>query len=151
MRVRLAVVALAFTAIACSPGANPSTQLQPDALSDLLSGTAWTAVTVAGVPALPAHEPSIEFDDVGIRGSTGCNEWGGQPTFGAGGAFTIAEISMTKRACENAIATQESAFLTALRGATSITLDGQRLIVRGPGGEIVLRAGVGIGGSLPRA
>lgn len=139
------VFALGVAAMAM--GCNGSTSALPTAMDlGLLDGTAWTAESIAGVRALPVAEPTIWFDDMGVRGSTGCNEWSGRPTFGAGGAFTISEISTTKRACENPVAIQETAFLAALRGARSITLDGERLLVRGIGGDIALHAGVGLGG-----
>jgi heat shock protein HslJ len=134
---------------ACSPASTATPSFLD--LSVALRGTAWTAVSIAGVAPLPAHEPSIEFDDVGVRGSTGCNDWGGLPTFGAGSALTITEISTTKKACDPAVGAQEAAFLAALRGTTSLTTDGTSLQVHGTGGDIVFRPGVGLGGTLDRA
>ena len=155
MLARIVLAAVLVATLACRPADGTSQSPGPPetqgAWIQMLPGTVWTALTIGGVAALPTAEPTIEFDAVGVRGSTGCNEWGGRPTFGPGGAFTVSEISMTKRACAPAVAGEEVAFLAAIRGATSIAFDGRRLHVGGPGGEIVLQAGVGIGGALDRA
>jgi heat shock protein HslJ len=142
------LAAIVLSACSPAPSSTPESSASvPADLSSLLRGTGWTAISIAGVAVVPAHEPTIEFDDVGVRGSTGCNEWGGLPTFGANGALSINEISMTKRACaENDAAGQEAAFMGALRGAAFIRFADRRLTIGGAGGDVVFVPGIGLGG-----
>ena len=47
-------------------------------------------------------------------------------------------------ACDDAVGTVEAAFTKALSGATSAAIDdGGQLLLSGPGGEILARAGAG--------
>jgi putative lipoprotein len=102
-----------------------------------LSGTAWRAVAVSGAGPVQGREPTIRFDDERVSGSTGCNQFFGGYTYGAG-TISLSQIGMTMMACDDAVGTIESAFLEALNGATSASVDESgRLLLGGSGGEIL--------------
>jgi heat shock protein HslJ len=77
-------------------------------------------------------------DDGSISGSTGCNLFRGAFTHDApSGALTLEGVASTRKACPNPeAATQEQAFLEALRSATSVRLDRDRLELRSDDGAL---------------
>lgn len=112
-------------------GARPST----------LVGTAWRVVAVgARVPAAGA-EPTLVFSVDRVTGSGGCNHFGGRYRYDSGsGQFAVAELAATAMGCpEPGRSEIEAAFFQALGGANAVGLDdAARLILAGPGEQIVL-------------
>jgi heat shock protein HslJ len=107
-----------------------------------LAGTTWRAVSVAGRSPVADREPTISFDADRVRGSGGCNQFGGSYS-DVDGVLAFGDLSMTLMGCSEPIGSIETAFmgtLTALKGA-SID-DSGRLVLDGPGGQVLLvRAG----------
>jgi heat shock protein HslJ len=102
-----------------------------------LAGTAWRAVTVSGAEPVPGREPTIRFEEERLNGSTGCNQFFGGYTY-ADGTIAVSQVGMTMMACDDAVGTIESAFLTVLNGATSASIEeAGQLLLGGLGGEIL--------------
>ena len=112
-------------------GAGPSGGPPPT-----LAATSWRAVTVSGAAPVGGREPTLAFAVDRISGSTGCNQFFGGYTY-ADGTIEMSNVGMTLMACEDAISMVEGAYLKALNGATTASLDdGGQLLLGGSGGEI---------------
>ena len=106
-----------------------------------LAGTPWRAVSVAGRSPVADREPTISFDADRVRGSGGCNQFGGSYSY-VDGVLVFGELTMTLMGCPEPIGSIEAAFvatLTALKGATID--DSGRLVLNGPGGQVLLVRG----------
>jgi heat shock protein HslJ len=129
--VRRLVVLLALSiglgACGILPGAAPN-----------LEATGWEAVLVAGRQPIAGREPFLRFADGAVRGSDGCNEFGGKVVVD-GARISIVDLVGTDIACEAAVADVAGLFMVALGQAATIRSDGANLIIGGPGGEIVFR------------
>jgi heat shock protein HslJ len=115
-----AVVIGAMAVAACAGSANTSA-----ALDD----TSWALVEVNGQP--PAAPATLAFNaaDQTAGGSNGCNSYSGSYSL-AGGSLQFGELVQTLIGCEEAIAQQESTFMTVLTNLTGYTLEGSRLTLR---------------------
>jgi heat shock protein HslJ len=105
-----------------------------------LAGTAWRVVTIDGRPPVVGSEPTATFTAAKVEGSGGCNTYGGSYAYDAStGLLTFGTLAMTKMACDPARGQVEAAFSRAIAAATSASMDTEgRLVLAGPGGEIVL-------------
>jgi heat shock protein HslJ len=98
-----------------------------------LSGTSWQLVELDGEAALADALPMLAFDDQGaVTGSTGCNTFNGQMTID-GSDVAFGPLVTTRKACLDPAANrQEQAFLAAMEGVTSYTIDEEgRLVLQG--------------------
>ena len=109
-------------------------RVRPQAVAAVgsLAGTSWKLVALGETPAVtpPDGAPaSLAFEPAQrkIAGSTGCNRFMGSYTAGDGTAVKIDPNGMTLMACADAAMRQETAFLAALRAATSYRLGGGKL------------------------
>jgi len=103
-----------------------------------LAGTTWRALSVAGRSPVADREPTISFDVDRVRGSGGCNQFGGSYSYVAD-VLVFGELTMTLMGCPEPIGSIEAAFvatLTALKGATID--DSGRLVLDGPVGQVLL-------------
>jgi heat shock protein HslJ len=134
------LVVAAVVVLACADATVSSDE--PDPVADL-AGTSWLVTTIDGQVAVPDAPPTITFGDDGtVNGSGGCNQYSG-PYEIDNGSISIGELASTLMLCEGAIGTRETAFLNALRGATSwridetgkLGLDGAGLIVAEPAAQ----------------
>ncbi|MEZ4668445.1 MAG: META domain-containing protein [Anaerolineae bacterium] len=104
----------------------------PDTGDSSLGGLAgsWILVSYGSAQAvLPEPVITAKFAAQGVSGSAGCNSYIGD--FGYNnGALTISALANTEKACvDSAVTDQETAYLDALRGATTYQfVDGQLLI-----------------------
>lgn len=119
-------------------GPQPTSQIPPD---DALVGD-WIVISVGNAPVQTEVIPTLTFEQAGnVVGEGGCNGFGG--TYSTdGNALTIAGVTATLMACEDdAINTQESAYLEALTATTAYILDGDSLTLTNESGEalVVLR------------
>ncbi|PZV11610.1 MAG: hypothetical protein DCF22_14135 [Leptolyngbya sp.] len=95
------------------------------------------------MPMLPSTEQTVEFSAGRISGSGGCNRFNGTyrtpPT--QTNQLSIGTLATTFMACEEAITTQETRFLTALQAAQryEVNRDGLQITYRTPQGTAVLR------------
>lgn len=109
-----------------------------------LAGTGWRALQVGGVVPEAGSEPTVAFLGAEIGGSTGCNEYGAAVTTD-GGRIEVGELTTTLILCEGPVGTMETAFVKALTEAEELVAQGANLLIRGPGGEILLRPDASVG------
>lgn len=103
-----------------------------------LAGTSWKAVAVAGRSTVAGREPSLAFDATQVRGSGGCNQFGGEYDYD-GGRLSFGEMPMTLMGCDEPIGSLETEFLKVLGGGVTVSVDdGGRLLLEGPGGQALL-------------
>lgn len=124
-----------------SLGACSESDLIREAHPTTLSGTVWRVVAINGRPPVVGSEPTAAFAAAEVKGSAGCNSYGGAYSYDpATGAITFRNLAMTAMACvEPARNEVEGLFTRAFNQATSASIDPQgRLVLSGPGGEIVL-------------
>jgi heat shock protein HslJ len=110
-----------------------------------LDGTGWRVLQVGDVVPEAGSEPTIVFRGGEILGSTGCNEFGGPVTL-SGLTIDVGDVTQTLRLCEGPVGAMETAFVTALNDAEELVVQGANLLIRGPGGEILLRPDATVGG-----
>jgi heat shock protein HslJ/uncharacterized membrane protein len=87
---------------------------------------------------------TVKFQGGKVSGSSGCNRFRGAFT-AEGSALNIGPLATTRKACEDAVMTQERDFLRALESATTWDLvrgmldvhraDGERVLTASPTGE----------------
>ena len=109
-------------------GASQTAQAKPGGPKPL-EGTYWKAVELAGMP-VPSEDPTREahllFQAAGrVSGSDGCNRITGSYEL-KGDAITFGQMAGTQMACLNT-AEIERPFREALKGATRLTVVGDRL------------------------
>jgi heat shock protein HslJ len=125
---------LSLTACAAS-------DLNREARPGTLNGTVWRVVAINGRPPVAGSEPTMAFAAAQVAGSAGCNSYNGNYRYDPStGAIAFDQAAMTAMAClEQARMDVEGMFTTAMAQATSASVDRQgRLVLTGPGGEIVL-------------
>ena len=109
-----------------------------------LAGSSWLVTSVNGHPPVGGTAPSAAFTDVQVTGSAGCNGYGGRYRYDpSDGAIAFVELGQTAMLCvEPARNAFESALMQAIGGATTASMDpAGRLVLSGPGGEVVLVVG----------
>ena len=136
------ITLLAFVLFAgLSLAACTESDLTREARPTTLAGTAWRVVTINGRAPVPGSEPTAIFAAADVKGSAGCNSYGGQYQYdGSSGAIAFRDLGMTAMACaEPARNDVEALFTQAINQAASASIDPEgRLVLSGPGGEIVL-------------
>lgn len=120
----LALIVAACGSSAATPTAAPSATTAIPAASLELAGTSWRLTNYLSpngeaftVPA--AVTPLAEFTGDQVSGSAGCNTFNGPYALGAGNstdgqAIELGPLMTTKMACEDPMATVETAYLAAL-------------------------------------
>ena len=142
----LAVVVCAVVLVACSDG-----DLVREAHPTALTGTAWRVVWINGQAPGAGSEPTAVFSSTDVKGSAGCNSYGGHYDYDpATGRLALRDLGMTAMLCaEQERNRVEAAFTNALGKAASASIDpAGRLVLSGPGGEIVLAVDA-VGGRGP--
>ncbi|WP_158965389.1 META domain-containing protein [Chachezhania sediminis] len=99
------------------------------AFADDLTGKTWVLQALNG-EAFPPSEATLIFGDDGrISGAAPCNQYSAklqsQPP-----AFQVGPIASTRMACPEM--QEETAFFNALGVVTSMTLDGNNMVLNGP-------------------
>jgi heat shock protein HslJ len=132
----LFVVVLALLLSACGEG-----DLTREAHPSTLTGSAWRVVSVNGRPPIAGSEPTAIFATTDLKGSAGCNSYGGQYAYDPStGSIAFRDIAQTLALCvEPARNDIEAQFMRAINQATSASIDPEgRLVLSGAGGEILL-------------
>jgi heat shock protein HslJ len=110
--------------------------METNSTSFTLPGSAWQATTFAGQSPLTEHPITFEFDAEGnIAGDASCNRFGGSCQI-EGNKIKIGRLRSTRRACEPDVMEQEYKFLALLGAAATWSLDGDKLVLTSPDGEI---------------
>ena len=98
-----------------------------------LPGTSWALVELDGAEPVADAAPTLAFAEDGtVSGSTGCNTFTGSVTI-EGTALEFGPLATTRMACADpAVNEQEQAFLLAIEGVNSYTIDEDgRLVLEG--------------------
>ncbi|HEU5011749.1 MAG TPA: META domain-containing protein [Roseiflexaceae bacterium] len=119
------------------------TRMEPEA-DRTLEGTPWQLTTfVSGETArslLAGTSITATFADGRVAGSAGCNSYIGTYTLNNGALMVSNDIITTRKACAPDVMQQEQEFLQALAATTSYTIEGTRLTLSHPGGQLVFTA-----------
>jgi len=101
-----------------------------------LPGSAWKATALAGQTPFDNHPITFQFDTEGnIAGNASCNRFGGSCQI-EGNKIKVGPLRSTRRACEPDIMQQEHKFLALLAAAATWSLDGDKLVLTTPDGEV---------------
>ena len=102
-----------------------------------LAGTSWRAISVDGTATVEDNQPSLTFAATDVNGNSGCNQFFGTYTY-ADGTIDITAGGMTMMACEEPVMGLESAYIAALDGASSVSVDdGGQLLLSGSAGDVL--------------
>jgi heat shock protein HslJ len=125
----VALAGIVILALAACRGAD-------SAASDPLDGTSWVLTAYRKTRPIPETTITATFEDGQVRGSAGCNSYGGSYQV-SGDAITVGAIAITEMAClepEGAM-DQELVFVEFLTDAQTFRFaDGQLQVLR-PDGE----------------
>jgi heat shock protein HslJ len=133
----LAANLLGVILLACSASGGQSPA--PSPLD--IQGIEWRAVSVAGRAPVATHIPTIKLDGTRAGGNAGCNSYGADVTI-TGTTIKVSQLMQTEMACVDATAMDiEGAFVAALAAATTIEIRDGKLVISGPGGELVFEPG----------
>ncbi len=131
------VVVLALLLAACG-----ESDLIREAHPTTLVGSAWRVVAVNGRPPIAGSEPTAIFAATDVKGSAGCNSYGGRYSYdpSTGAIYVPGHADDADGRASNLPVTMiEGLFTGALNQATSASIDPEgRLVLSGPGGEILL-------------
>lgn len=129
----LPIIMLSLIAVCCI-GQEPSE----------LEGTLWkldSYVNYQGVlvSVLPDTEITAQFTGGEVKGSSGCNTYGGVYEID-GTAVTIGSLFMTEMAClePEGVMEQEGDYLTALGSVVSFKISGSRMEMTNADGMLIL-------------
>ncbi len=114
---------------------------QPEPIVDAqLEGTRWNLDTlsdgIAATSVLTTTSPDLVVENGAIRGTTGCNDFGGEVDT-TGARFIVTSMFWTEIGCEPDVMTQEAFILDVLQNAERFEIVGDRLTVFSSGGESV--------------
>jgi len=110
--------------------------METNSTSFTLPDSAWQVDTFAGQSPLTEHAITFEFDTEGnIAGDASCNRFGGSCQI-EGDKIKVGRLRSTRRACEPDVMEQEYKFLALLGAAATWSLDGDKLVLTSPDGEI---------------
>jgi heat shock protein HslJ len=126
---------LLLLAVAGCAQPNPTTAPgggDPQGSWQLVEGT----VNGQPVPILDDYRITLTLEGSRIGGTSACNSYGGVLVV-EGGRLRIEDLAQTAMAClDEAAMTAEGIYMSGLAAAESIGLDGDQLLVQGPGVEL---------------
>ncbi|MCP4358634.1 MAG: META domain-containing protein [Chloroflexi bacterium] len=97
--------------------------------SDPLNGTSWVLQSMQGNALVENSETTIAFQDGGVNGVAGCNNYFGSYQID-GNHIDMGPIGSTEMFCEpEALMAQETAYLGTLRLATQFQIEDDQLIL----------------------
>jgi putative lipoprotein len=102
-------------------------------------GTRWVLEDLAGVPAIEASRPTLDFvSAVQVAGDTSCNKFGGAAKFD-GDKLKLGPMRVTRKACAPELMKQEAEILRAMEAVDKWELREGKLYLTGPDFEKALR------------
>ncbi len=133
-------MAVVFVVFGCGQAPEPETQKiveinAEEAIPTVeLEGSAWQAVSIAGVPAVEGAVSTLAFNAEGqVSGNAGCNNYFG--SWGVDGtAISFGHMGATQMMCvEPAVMEQEGRFLEALGNAEGFAVEEGMLLIYSSG------------------
>jgi heat shock protein HslJ len=114
-------------------------RLQHSGADSRLDAGVWAVVSMPGHDPLPSgFRAEANFTGGRVRGTDGCNWYGGGYTTGGGGSISFNGISMTAVGC-GSVDDIASAFDSVLRNAASYSLNGDSLTMYDASGRAIVR------------
>lgn len=137
MNSKIIYVLCILTILLSACGAFPTT-------SDSLDGTSWELVAIGEQPPLAGTTITLYFEDGQVRGSSGCNLFGGAYR-ASGEQIEFQEFEATVMAClePSGVMEQESAYLETLGEAQRFEIVDGQLHIFGSEGEALTFAPIG--------
>jgi heat shock protein HslJ len=136
-RLLAAAFAATVVLVACGGAAVPSVPSAPPVA--LEPGGEWllTAGTVDGQPLTLVADAPVTFvvEGSSVSGRSACNQYFGQFAL-VDGRVTLSGLGGTEMACEEPIMTLEGAYLAGLAKVSAARMDGDALVLTGPGTEL---------------
>lgn len=126
--VKTLTAALATATLILAACGTTTTPAAPSggSVDDLVAVT-WLLEDLDGTAPVDGHAASVHFaEDGAVHGSGGCNRFSGTYEI-SDGTLTIGELPTTMMACSDDVMAVESAFLTALAGASGFAVDGETM------------------------
>jgi len=104
-----------------------------------LVGTEWHVAEIGGGAVADPSQTSMKFATEGnVSGSTGCNNFTGTAKI-EGDQVSFSPLATTRKACQDALATQEQIFLKAIEAAHRFSVDSDgRLHLLGGDGQTLM-------------
>ncbi len=146
MNTRNTLIALTIVAGLLLAGCVPV----PSASSGSLADTSWLLVNLNGQPALSDTQVTIRFENGQLSGSDGCNRYSGSYTINGARITVDKNLISTMMACAEPIMTQAAAYIAALTGAATYTIEGGQLTLLDGSGKALAtftRQSVGLSGT----
>ena len=105
-----------------------------------LDGTNWELTLLDGGALIPDTRITLRFEGDQVKGSAGCNSYGGGYTLGQDGSLQIGPVAITEMYCMSpeGVMDQEYAYTEFLVGAAKVSRDGDRLTIEDGAGEAVM-------------
>lgn len=92
-------------------------------LVESLAGRAWVAEYIHGLPAIDMSHTSMVFTtNGGVKGSGGCNSYGGSYTL-KDGTITFSPMASTMKMCAPALSDQEMRFFQSLAEPQAVSFE----------------------------
>lgn len=110
----------------------------PAQVSFELAGTHWVLTSLNGANVDRGASITISFDERQGHGRTTCNDYYLNPYIAATTAFSVVDGAIDEEGCPGAQGALESAYLEALRGASSYITDADHLELKNAAGDTVL-------------
>ena len=110
---------------------------------DPLDGTSWVLKTYGGASLMPGTEITATIEEGQIRGSSGCNTYGGSYEVD-GDKISMSDLFMTEMACLDpaGVMDQELEYLELLRDAQAFQVDEGELVIEAATDEVLAFARV---------
>lgn len=107
-----------------------------------MDDTVWSLKSINGATPIEGTDITLRFEDGRVKGSSGCNTYEGDYTFGDDGEFQAGPIAVTEMACLDpaGVMDQEVEYLRILQGADTIARDDTELTIEGGGNTLVFWA-----------
>ena len=135
MRMPLSMAAVVLILTACGqPDPSPSSAPNdgdPQGTWELVEGV----VTGLPVPILDGHRITLTIEGSNIGGTAACNTYGGRLAV-VGGRLRIQDLLQTMMGCDGPAMDAELLYMGGLVDVDSISLDGDELLLTGPGVDL---------------
>jgi heat shock protein HslJ len=107
-----------------------------------MDDTVWSLISINGATPIEGTDITLRFEDGRVKGSSGCNTYEGDYTFGDEGEFQAGPIAVTEMACLDpaGVMDQEVEYLRILQGAETLARDDTELTIEGGGNTLVFWA-----------
>ena len=105
---------------------------------DPLEGTFWVLKTYGGASLIPGTEITLTFEEGQVRGSSGCNTYGGSYEVD-GDKISMSDLYMTEMACLDpaGVMDQELEYLELLRDTQAFQVDEGELVIEATSDDVL--------------